>query len=217
MSSEKNLQQGFILEDHAATAEWLQTALTECFDGIRVEVAESIEQARILLGQRQPDIALIDLGLPDGSGIEILQTIQHCAPECLRIVATTFSDDEHLFSALQAGAQGYILKEQDQQSIIDMLAAAALGQPALSPQIARRILGHFQPRDFAEPLTPRQTEVLQLIARGYKNREVADLLEISPHTVHGYIKEIYRILNVSSRSEATLAASKRGLINFNCE
>jgi len=87
-----------------------------------------------------------------------------------------------------------------------------MGQPALSPQIARRILVHFQPDYENEALTPRQTDVLQLIGKGYKNKEVADLLKISTHTVHGYIKEIYQLLGINSRSEATLEATKRGLI-----
>ncbi len=208
----KIIKHGFILEDHLPTMQWLESALSNSFPEIKNTRAESISQAELLLSDYHADIALIDLGLPDGSGLTILKLLQETSPQTLRIVTTTFSDDEHLFSALQAGAQGYILKEQDVDQIAQLLSAAVMGQPALSPQIARRILVHFQPESENEALTPRQTEVLQLIGKGYKNREVADLLKISTHTVHGYIKEIYQLLGISSRSEATLEATKRGLI-----
>ncbi len=212
MNSEKIISSGFILEDHYPTFEWLKQALECCFPGVQVTHATTIAQAEGMLTDFAPDIALIDLGLPDGSGLEIVKILQQVSSQTLRIVTTTFSDDEHLFSALQAGAQGYILKEQEVDQIAQLLSAAVTGQPALSPKIARRILSHFKPALEQEVLTPRLTEVLQLIAKGYKNKEVAELLEISSHTVNGYIKDIYRILDISSRSEATLEATKRGLI-----
>jgi len=212
MNNDIIINSGFILEDHYPTFEWLKQALEYCFPDILVTHATTIAQAEGMLTDFSPDIALIDLGLPDGSGLEILKVLQQVSSQTLRIVTTTFSDDEHLFSALQAGAQGYILKEQEVAQISQLLTAAVSGQPALSPQIARRILSHFQPEIEKGELTPRLSEVLQLIAKGYKNKEVAELLEISSHTVNGYIKDIYRILGISSRSEATLEATKRGLI-----
>ncbi len=215
MNDSTVIQRGFILEDHADTADWLSDAMSQCFNDLELTLACTVAQAQQQLRQFKPQIALIDLGLPDGSGIEIVHTIRQNTPDCLRIVSTAFSDDEHLFAALQAGAQGYILKEQSREQLVDMLAAAMRGQPALSAAIARRILGHFQPEP-EQTLSPRLSEVLTLIGRGYKNREVAELLDISSHTVHGYIREIYRILDISSRSEATLEATRRGLISPEC-
>lgn len=212
------IKSGFILEDHAPTLAWLKLALQQAFPAIDVSHADTINQARERLARLQPDIALIDLALPDGSGLDIIEQIRQQFADCLIIVNTTFGDDEHLFAALQAGAQGYILKDQQPQKITRLLQAAVAGQPALSPAIARRILNYFLPAPTPTvQLTPRQTEVLQLIARGYKNREVAELLEISAHTVHGYIKEIYSILDISSRSQAAIEAGKRGLIGRDFE
>jgi len=212
------IKSGFILEDHAPTQAWLSKALLQAFPGIDLSHAGSIQQAKNRLKRHNPDIALIDLALPDGSGIKIIELIRHQSDKTLIIVNTTFGDDEHLFAALQAGAQGYILKGQQPHQIIHQLQAAVTGKPALSSAIARRILAYFQPVSTSSmPLTSRQSEVLQLIAQGFKNREVAEMLNISIHTVSSYIKEIYSILGISSRSQATIEAGKRGLISFDSD
>lgn len=214
---DKKIKQGFILEDHLPTLQWLQSALRSGFPEIQLHHASSVIQAKEILRHIMVDIALIDLGLPDGTGLTIIKQLHTTQPDCQKIVTTTFSDDEHIFSALQSGAQGYIVKEQQPEKIVKLLQASVAGEPALSPQIARRIINYFQPQTSVADLTPRQIDVLQLISRGYKNKEVAEFLKISAHTVHGYIKEIYAILGINSRSEATLEASKRGLIGSHCE
>src|SRR5690606_8526461 len=126
------------------------------------------------------------------------------------VVATVFDDDAHLFPALRAGAQGYVLKDRDRATLADMLRGIVSGQPPLSSSIARRLLRHFQPMP-AEPqdgvpLTPRETEVLQLTAKGLTLNEVAQALQLSRHTVSGYLKDIYRKLSVGTRAEAALEA-----------
>ncbi len=164
-----------------------------------------------------PDIALIDLGLPDGSGIEVIAWLNQHAPHSKCIVATIYDDDAHLFPALRAGAHGYILKDQGSEEAVRLLLGIATGQPPLSPSIARKILSSFQPHalrlDSDQPaLTTRESEVLRLISKGMTLPETAKLLQLSRHTVDGYVKDIYRKLNVSSRAEAALSAQQMGLV-----
>lgn len=199
-----------IVDDLASSRDWLACATTLAFPGIAIAQAATLAQAMPLC-EPPPPLALIDLGLPDGSGIRL---IEHLHPRgVLCIVATVFDDDAHLFPALHAGAQGYVLKDQTPEALAAMLGGIAAGQPPLSPSIARRLLRHFQPAAPAEnALTARETEVLRLIAKGMSIGESADLLGLSRHTVAGYLKDIYRKLAVGSRAEATLEAMRRGLV-----
>lgn len=201
-----------VVDDLAASRDWLTHSLLLAFPGIRVDVAGSLAEAKPLL-RPPPPLALIDLGLPDGSGLRLIEALQPLG--CCCIVATVFDDDAHLFPALHAGAAGYVLKDQSQQQLATMLRGITDGQPALSPSIARRLLRHFQPVAAATPgaaLTARETEVLRLVAKGLTVADVARLLALSPHTVSGYLKDIYRKLSVNSRAEAALEAARRGLI-----
>jgi len=201
-----------VVDDLASSREWLTRALRLAFADIEVVAAATLAQARACCTP-PPPLALIDLGLPDGSGIELIEQLQPRGTLC--IVATVFDDDAHLFPALHAGAQGYVLKDQAPEALAAMLAGIAAGQPPLSPSIARRLLRHFAALAPAAPpaaLTARESEVLRLVAKGLSAGEVAQLLQLSRHTVAGYLKEIYRKLSVGSRAEATLEALRRGLV-----
>jgi len=207
-----------LVDDLAPCRDWLQRALQLAFPGIAVDQAGSIAQAQPLLDP-PPPLALVDLGLPDGSGLRLIEALQAASADTLCVVATVFDDDAHLFPALRAGARGYVLKDQPPEALADMLRGIADGQPPLSPSIARRLLRHFQAADVSAPsvepmqaLTARETDVLRLVAKGCTVNEVATMLELSRHTVAGYLKDIYRKLSVSNRAEATLEAARRGLI-----
>ena len=211
---------GFILEDLPESQAWLSEALDQSFPGIAIETAFTLQEAREKLGgDTFPDIALIDLGLPDGSGVELIEFIQQRSPATLCIVASIYHDDGHIFPALRAGASGYLLKDQPIAAIVAALTGIASGQPPLSPAIARRMLSFFQPGSAlpvqaiqAPTLTERETDVLRMIAKGMTQAETGNLLGISQHTVAGYVKELYRKLNVSSRAEAALLARDMGLV-----
>jgi len=206
---------GLIVEDREDARVWLQAVLIAAFPGIRVEQAGSVKEALVRLEGPSPGIALVDLGLPDGSGVDILHALRERHPSTLRIVTTIFDGDQHLFPALRAGAQGYVLKDQSRPHLVQMLQAIAEGVPALSPSIARRLLGFFAPpatEPAHEALTPREVEVLTLLAKGLSIVSVADVLKLSRHTVGGYVKEIYRKLGVSTRAEAALEAARRGIV-----
>jgi DNA-binding NarL/FixJ family response regulator len=209
------MKTALILDDLSEAQLWLSEALIVAFPGIVLNFAYNLAQARLWLkSQPAPDLALIDLGLPDGSGVELIAELNRNSPQTLCIVASIFDDDKHLFPALRAGAQGYLLKDQAQSQIIDLLKGISEGRPPLSPSVARKMLRYFQPPQMREhmPLTERESEVLCCIAKGLTLPESAKLLGISPNTISGYVKEIYRKLNISSRAEAALTAYQLGII-----
>jgi len=208
------MKSGLIIEDQPESRVWLGKAMQESFPGIGVIATASLREAReVLAGGAEFDIALVDLGLPDGSGIELIEEIQRRSPNTMCIVASIYNDDGHIFPALRAGARGYLLKDQPVAAIVAALTGIHAGQPPLSPAIARRMLSYFQPAQAlpAPELTERETEVLRFIAKGMTQAETARLLGISVHTVSGYVKDLYRKLNVSSRAEAALVARDIGL------
>lgn len=203
-----------VVDDLASSRDWLAAAAALAFPGIEIAHAATLAQA-LPLCTPPPPLALIDLGLPDGSGVRLIERLHPLGTLC--VVATVFDDDAHLFPALHAGAQGYVLKDRTPEALAAMLGGIAAGQPPLSPSIARRLLRHFQPPLVPDPqveaaLTARETEVLRLIAKGLSVAEAADLLGLSRHTVAGYLKDIYRKLSVGSRAEATIEAVRRGLV-----
>lgn len=205
-----------IVEDHRDAAQVLSGIVTEIFEGPpAVTVASTFAQATKVLDAHDPySLALLDLGLPDGSGVDLVERIANDNAGTLVIVTTIFDDEEHLFDALRAGAAGYLLKGHSPAELARYLADAVGGRPALSPKIAQSMLGFFRDRETKKPanqslvenLTAREREVLSLIARGCGVREVSELLKISPNTVSHHIKSLYSKLNVHNRAEATAAA-----------
>lgn len=209
------MKTALILDDLTEAQLWLSEALSAVFPGIILSCCSDLAEARAWLRSHPaPDMALIDLGLPDGSGVELIAELNRTSPQTLCIVASIFDDDKHLFPALRAGAQGYLLKDQAQTQIITLLRGISEGHPPLSPAVARKMLGYFKPPEQPEhiPLTARESDVLRCIAKGLTLSESAKLLGISPNTVSGYVKEIYRKLHVASRAEAALSAHQLGII-----
>ncbi len=161
-------------------------------------------------------IVLIDIGLPDGSGLDLLEQTAKAAPAALRIVATIFDDDDHLLQAFASGAQGYLLKEEPRERLVERLRNVGGGEPAISPSLATKILRRFTQhaqsaalRSEGEALTPRESEILQLIGKGLRVGEAASVLGVSQHTVSTHVKSIYAKLGISTRAEAALEASRR--------
>lgn len=203
-----------VVEDIAETRRWLCAIVEEVFAGAQLSQAETLRQARGLLEQPQ-DLALVDLGLPDGSGLDLLRQIRDSGAATICVVTTVLGDDASVVGALSAGAQGYLLKENPASLLAHQLRQIHLGLPALSPSIARRIMEHFSlTGPSAQPthgLTDRETEVLALISRGLRNAEVARELGLAETTVASYIKAIYSKLGISSRAEASWHATRLGL------
>lgn len=213
MTAGSEVRRALIIEDLIETQRWLQGVINEAFPGVRTEVAASVADARRWLAEDVFDLLLVDLGLPDGSGLEVLATASELEPIPACVVTTIFDDDRNLFAALRAGARGYLLKERPASELAAALRGILDGQPPLSPAVARRLLSFFAPAP--EPtvqLSPRESDVLTFIAKGCTVAEAARILELSANTVAGYVKEIYRKLRVNNRAEAVLEAARRGMV-----
>jgi DNA-binding NarL/FixJ family response regulator len=208
------MQRILIVEDVFETRNWLIDLAKDAFTGAEITAVATVREARQAL-RWMPDLALIDLGLPDGSGLDVLRAIRESGSETLCVVTTVMGDDATVVAALSAGADGYLLKESPRAVLAGQLARISEGIPPLSPAIARRIMEHFRRTgpvmDEHTSLTRRELEVLALIARGMRNTEVAAELNLAVTTVAGYIKTIYRKLGISSRAEAAWHAASMGL------
>jgi DNA-binding NarL/FixJ family response regulator len=190
-----------------------------------IGVAGSCAEARELLARRAPEVLLTDLGLPDGSGIELIRELRARHPDALAMVITVFGDEGSVLSAIAAGATGYLLKDGTSDYIGESIVQLVAGGSPISPSIARHLLRRFRPPEQpstpiqapaadAPHLTARETEVLQLIAKGFSFGEIAELLAISPHTVTAHVRSIYRKLEVSSRGAAVFEAANLGLLKL---
>ena len=207
-----------LLEDLPEIRAWIKALVLQVFPRAQISEAAHVPDALALVSALRFELALVDLGLPDGSGVDVVAALREAQPEAQSVVVTIHDDDEHLFPALQAGAFGYVLKEQPREHFIDQLSRISQGEPPLSPSIARRVIAYFaaqaRPNANAIPrvqLTDRESEVLLRVAKGYTLPEIGVQLSLSRHTIADYVKQIYRKLNVSSRAEAALEAQRLGL------
>ena len=212
-----------LLEDLPEIRVWLRKLVLQVFPGAVISESARVQDAIELVKSVKFELALIDLGLPDGSGVDVVTQLRDTQPDAQSVVVTIHDDDEHLFPALQAGAFGYILKEQARELITEQLQRISQGEPPLSPSIARRVMAYFSAKAKAKPaaslvnsmpnvnLTDRESEVLLRVAKGYTLPEIGVQLGLSRHTIADYVKQIYRKLNVSSRAEAALEAQRMGL------
>lgn len=210
------MREVLIVEDIPETRQWLLEIVSEAFPGCRVSEAVSLRAALACCAERVYDLALIDLRLPDGSGLGVVRKLRADNQPTVCVVATVVGDDANIVTALSSGAQGYLLKDQSKELLIKQLAQVAQGVPALSPPVAKRIMEHFKltgPCEEADgKLTPRELDVLGLIARGLRIADAACALGVAEGTVASHIKAIYRKLNISSRAEAALHATRMGLL-----
>lgn len=211
-----------LLEDLPEIRVWLKALALQVFPQAQITEAARVHDAREHISAQRFDLAFVDLGLPDGSGVEVVAALREAQPEAQSVVVTIHDDDDHLFPALQAGAFGYLLKEQSREQLADQLRRISAGEPPLSPSIARRVIQYFaaqQRSQFREKtplmpgvtLTERENEVLLRVAKGFTLPEIGVQLNLSRHTIADYVKQIYRKLNVSSRAEVALEAQRLGL------
>ena len=220
------MKQILLLEDLPEIRAWLKALALQVFPDAQISEASRIHDALELVNAVRFDVAMLDLGLPDGSGVEVVQALREKQPEAQSVVVTIHEDDDHLFPALQAGAFGYLLKEQSREQLSEQLQRISQGEPPLSPSIARRMISYFsaqanrpalQPQQTQDSLMPnvqlteREREVLLRVAKGFTLPEIGVQLGLSRHTIADYVKQIYRKLNVSSRAEAALEAQRLGL------
>ncbi len=208
-----------IVEDIVETALWIKERVERVFAESNVTLCHSIEDACNKIKTDCFLIALIDINLPDGSGLSLIETFKRLQEEATVVTVTIYDDDEHVFDAIRSGADGYLLKDLPAEQFEKKLEDVFRGEPALSPSIARKIMKSFsvtsEPIQSNAPktrLTHRELEVLTLLAKGLTRTEVAELLSLSPNTIAKYIKDIYRKLGVSSRAEMAVQACGMGLV-----
>lgn len=221
-----DLSPTLIVEDNGPMQQRLRRLLVELIGSdTRIATADSIAAAKAQLTKDAKGMALIDIGLPDGSGIELIAWLHEHCPQVTTVVVSAFGDEETVLAALRAGAIGYLLKEREDIELRVALQSIQRGGAPIDPFVARRILALL-----ATPSTPattatatratasddtlseRESEILQLVARGYSNREIAELTALSRFTIEGYTKAIYRKLAVGSRTAAVFEAKSRGLL-----
>lgn len=211
-----------LLEDIPQVRQWLKSLVAELFPQAYVTECARVRDALEHVTLTRFDLALLDLGLPDGSGLEVVAALHEAQPRAQSVVVTIHAEDDCLFSALQAGAFGYLLKDQSRDELAEQLQRITHGEPPLTPSVARRVISHFVaygraqqvPERLSLPevrLTERESDVLLRVAKGYTLPEIAQQLGLSRHTISDYLKNVYRKLNVSSRAEAALEAQRLGL------
>jgi len=169
-----------------------------------------------LLREHRPDVLLVDLGLPSGSGVELIRYANDHLPDTDVMVVSVFGDEPHVMASLEAGATGYLLKDAQAADLTEQIRSLRQGGSPISPVIARQLLLRLTPQTgpvVADALlSPQERQVLQLSAKGFSFEEIARMLGVSRHTVMTYVKRSYRKLQVHSKTEAIYEARKLGLV-----
>ncbi len=211
-----------IADDHAIVREGTRRFLEQEDDlDVIGEAADGEEAVRMTLSMK-PDVVIMDIAMPNVDGIEATKRIKQQAPGTTVLILSAYDDDQFVFSLLEAGAAGYLLKSVRGNELIDAIRAVHAGESVLHPSIARKVLNRFtetasgDPRKqkAAEILTDREIEVLQLATQGSSNQEIADKLFLSLRTVQSHLNHIFNKLQVSSRTEAVVRALKEGWVTL---
>ncbi|HSM56067.1 MAG TPA: response regulator transcription factor [Candidatus Sulfomarinibacteraceae bacterium] len=202
-----------LVDDHSVVRQGLRMflALDPELDVVG-EAANGVEALR-LAGELEPDVVLMDLLMPEMDGITATTAIRRQYPDTEVIALTSVLEDEKVFAAIRAGAIGYLLKDTEADELCRAIKAAAAGQVQLSPQAAARLMREVRPPDSPEQLTPREIEVLQLLAHGLANKQIARELSIGEKTVKTHVSNILGKLGVLSRTQAALYAVRAGLVS----
>lgn len=202
----------------------LQLAISGLADIHEIGSAATYREADALVSQFKFQMLIVDLDLPDGFGLDLIRRTAANMPEVDIMVLANANDDPHVVSAIESGATGYVLKTEIENSLVSAIRLLAAGGSPVSPEVAKSVLRalrtyttHTIEKTTApiqpNPLSERETEILQLLAKGMSFNEIGDILTISPHTVTAHIKKIYRKLQVHSRGEAVYEAAQMGLIS----
>ncbi|AUL47024.1 DNA-binding response regulator [Bordetella trematum] len=210
-----------LVEDEPLLRERLQRILLQLeYPPSAISHAGTLAEARAAIARQRPAVALVDLGLPDGSGLELIRELFQADPAMLILVVSAWRSEEAILEALRAGASGYVLKERDDMEVGIAIRNLLNGGAPIDPFMARRLMQEFLGRvdppavlPSTGPLSPREMQVLRMVASGLGNREIAEQLHLSRHTVEQHIKNIYRKLTVTSRTKAVHAARAAGWLD----
>jgi DNA-binding NarL/FixJ family response regulator len=206
-----------VADDHALFRYGLKAMLANAEGFEVVGEAATGEEVVQKVAEMRPDIILMDIQMPGINGIEATRRVLERDPSIGVVVVTMFEDDDSVFAAMRAGARGYVLKGADAEEVLKVVAAVAGGEAHFGPEIARRLMGFFSAPKPAAPseafpeLTAREAEVLDLIAQGLNNQDIARRLYLSPKTVRNHISNIFLKLHVADRAQAIVRAREAGL------
>ncbi|EJV86434.1 MULTISPECIES: response regulator [Bacillus] len=209
-----------LVDDHTVVLKGLAFFLSTQEDLELVGEANNGREALVKVGETNPDVILMDLYMPEMDGVEATAYIKKEYPNVKVIVLTSFSDQAHVLPALRAGASGYILKDVEPDQLVEAIRSAYKGNIQLHPDIANALLSQTLPVEEKEEehsiqvdvLTARENEVLQLLAKGMSNKEIASVLVITEKTVKAHVSSILSKLNLSDRTQAALYAVKNGIL-----
>jgi DNA-binding NarL/FixJ family response regulator len=202
-----------IVDDHAVVRRGLRSFLDLQPDVVVVGEAANGATAEEMTANLHPDVVLMDLVMPDTDGIATIRRLREGREKTTVLVLTSFLDDVHVFAALQAGAAGYLLKDVQPDDLVRAIRQVHQGESALHPKVAARLVQHTaQPAGFAD-FTPRERDVLRLLAEGFANKEIARRLSLSEKTVKTHVSNILQKLGVADRTQAALLAVRRGLVS----
>lgn len=216
-----------VVEDDAACRDGLALAIGSAPDMRLAWVAATQAQALALLPGAPLDVLLVDLGLPDGSGLDVIAHARRHWPACAPMVCTIFGDEAHVLAAIQAGAMGYLLKDATPETVVQEVRSLHAGGSPINPLVARKLLLHARQADAPPPdvgtaapapdglppLSAREMAVLRLVSRGHTLVEVAQALDVSQHTARTFVRRIYAKLQVKSRAAAVREAARQGLLD----
>ena len=198
------------VDDHPLLREGLAAIIDNQPDMLLIAQASNAQEALLQFRKHQPDVTLMDLRLPDKSGIEALIAVRAEFPEARVIMLTTFEGDVEIQRALEAGARGYILKNTPPKELVEIIRQVHAGKKRIAPQVASQLAEHLSD----EALTQREIEVLNQIAEGNRNRDIAEKLFITEETVKVHIKHIMEKLGASDRTQAVAIGIRRGIIHL---
>ncbi len=204
-----------IADDHEIVRRGLRMTIEGEEDMTLLGEAGNGREAVGLVAQTQPDVALLDIHMPEMNGIEAAKIIRERFPAVQVLIVTGFGNDAHLYAALQAGVTGYLLKDATGDELVAAIRGAAQGKPQLHPSIARRLMAQMpRPKTPLDELSEREREVLTLVGRGRSNKEIAAALHLTEATIKGYVSAILGKLHVADRTQAALLAVRYGLIEL---
>ncbi|HEY6203731.1 MAG TPA: response regulator transcription factor [Candidatus Limnocylindria bacterium] len=203
-----------LVDDHEVVREGLRTLIGRHKEMLVVAEAGTTAEAIAMAAKAKPDVIIMDVRLPDGSGVEACRTIREARPETKVVMLTSYADDEALFASIVAGAAGYLLKQTRGQAVIDAITAVAQGRSLLDPDVTGKVLERVRRgRGDEDPafasLTDQERKVLEQLAEGKTNREIGELLFLSEKTVKNYVSRILDKLGLARRAEAAAYVAKR--------
>ncbi len=203
----------YLVDDHPFVLKGLISYLKTQINIEIIGKAESGEKAIKEIKELEPDVAIVDLRLPDKNGTEVTKEIKKAGLKTEIIILSSFNRDQEVIEAIDAGALSYLMKDSSPQKLVEAIKAAQKGEPVLHPRVAKKIMQRATgKKTVLEPLTDREMEVLSLLVKGLSNKEIADNLYISPRTVKSHVSNILRKLDVKDRTQAVIKAIDNDLV-----